>query len=230
MPEVIDCCKMNVCYYYEVRDYECILFDWDGTIGKSLDLWMNALKDTLNKNGYFFNDKEIGSDYELFRTRFSHIGNDTIDNIINEALLLSNDRIPMVELYAETFKTLTTLRENNKRLGVVTTSTHKQIDPLLEKHKMKQLFDAVICGDDVIQLKPHAEPIVAAMESLDAVKSQTVMVGDSDKDIVSAQNAGVDSILFYPPGHERFHDIQNLKNLEPTYIIQEFREIISIVN
>jgi phosphoglycolate phosphatase-like HAD superfamily hydrolase len=54
------------------------------------------------------------------------------------------------------------------------------------------------------------------------------MVGDSASDIGAANNAGVDSILFFPPSHSRFYDIEKLKNLQPTYIIEDFRDIVRI--
>ncbi len=43
---------MSLCYDTGVKSYDYILFDWDGTIAKTLNLWMDALKDTLRKHGY----------------------------------------------------------------------------------------------------------------------------------------------------------------------------------
>jgi pyrophosphatase PpaX len=212
-----------------MKRYTYILFDWDGTIGKTLDIWSNALKDTLSKYGHSFDQTKIGADYELFRTRFRHLGQQTVDDIIEEALASSKRNIPSVELYEQSVEVLTMLHENNRKLGLVTTSVHNDIDPLLENFSMRQLFDVVVCGDDVIKQKPDAEPILAAVELLGAIKSATIMVGDSGKDIIASQNAGVDSILFYPPEHRNFHDIQYLKSLEPTYSVKELREIIDIV-
>lgn len=210
-----------------MKRYTYILFDWDGTIGRTLDIWSNALKDTLDKHGYSF-EEGISANYELFRVRFQHLGDHVLDDIIKEALAISKRNIPSVELYERSVEVLTILHERNIKLGLVTTSVHSDIDPLLENFGMRQLFDVVVCGDDTIQQKPDADPIIVAMKSLDAIKLKTIMVGDSDKDILAAQNAGVDSVLFYPPEHRKFHDIQDLKNLEPTYIINELREIIDI--
>jgi phosphoglycolate phosphatase-like HAD superfamily hydrolase len=60
-------------------------------------------------------------------------------------------------------------------------------------------------------------------------KSQAVMIGDSDKDLGAANNAGIDSILFYPPEHKKFYDLDKLRQLGPTYIVDDFRKIVEIV-
>ncbi len=211
-----------------MKQYQYVLFDWDGTIGKTLNIWSDALKSTLSKNGYSFNEAEIGADYGLFKAAFQHLGNQALDDIVQDALAISKREIPSVELYNRAVDVLTILHKN-KKLGLVTTSLHCDIDPLLKNYGLQQLFDTVVCGDDVKQQKPNAEPILAAMGLIGAVKSATIMVGDSDKDIMAAKNAGVDSILFYPPEHRRFHDIQALKSLRPTYIIKKLSEIINIV-
>jgi pyrophosphatase PpaX len=213
-----------------MKHYTYILFDWDGTIGKTLDIWFNALKDALAKKGYDFDEAEIGANYEVFRTRFQHLGSQIVEDIIKEALATSKRNISAVQLYERTNEVLDILHKDNKKLGIVTTSTHRDIDPLLESFGLGQLFEVVVCGDDVIQQKPDAEPVLMAMKSLGATKSTTVMIGDSSKDITAAQNAGVDSILFYPESHQRFHDIQHLKSLQPTYVIKELGEIIDIAN
>lgn len=208
-----------------VKQYDYILFDWDGTIAKTLDIWMEALKETLEKNGHNLTDEQIGADYTLFRSRFNNLGKDTLDGIINEALALSSKNMPSVKFYEGHLGLINLLKQNNRRLGIVTTSAHSVIEQLLNEQAMAKLFDVLIAGDDVLNQKPHGEPITKAISALSAVKSRTIMVGDSDKDIISAQNAGIDSVLFYPPEHSRFHNITYLRSLGPTYVAGSFQEI-----
>jgi pyrophosphatase PpaX len=208
-----------------MNQYDYVLFDWDGTIAKTLDVWMESLKVALVKRGYSFTDRQIGADYELFKSRFSELGDKTLGAVIEEALMLSNKSIPTVKMYEDNVRVLNLLRKNNKQLGVVTTSEHATISQLLKQHDMASLFDVVIGGDDVANQKPHAEPIIKALDALSATKSRTVMVGDSDKDILSAQNAGIDSVLFYPPEHANYHDIKYLMSLRPTYVVGSYQEI-----
>jgi pyrophosphatase PpaX len=212
-----------------MSSYDYLLFDWDGTIAKTLNIWSDALKEILAQRGHSFVETEIGANYEIFREQNHHLGTAEVDYIVNQALLLSDDKMPLVELYSDQLKTLALLQQAHKKLGIVTTSKHAIIDALLDKHDMANLFDVVVCGDDVTQQKPHAEPIDTAIRLLSAKKVRTLMIGDSDKDILSARNAGIDSVLFYPPEHKRFHDIAYLKSLNPTYVIESFTELLDIV-
>ena len=82
-----------------MKRYRYILFDWDGTIGKTLNIWSDALQATLSKKGFSYNEAAIGANYELFRTQFKHLGNETLDDIVEEALVISNSQIPSVILY-----------------------------------------------------------------------------------------------------------------------------------
>ena len=55
------------------------------------------------------------------------------------------------------------------------------------------------------------------------------MIGDSRKDLEAANNAGVDSILYYPAIHENSHDLEMLLTYEPTYVVKSLLEIKEIV-
>lgn len=214
-----------------MSNYEYVLLDWDGNLAKTLDIWLEALRVPLEKRGHFLSDKEIGANFGALRQRLEAQGyqDEDIDNIVNEADAIAAKNIPSVELYPDVLEVLESLRVSNKQLALITTSEHKHIDALLAKYNMHQLFDAVVCGDDVTHHKPHAEPIEKALKLLGGTKEQAVMIGDSDKDLGAAQAAGTDSILFYPPEHKKFHDLDKLKELRPTHIVSDFREILDIV-
>lgn len=211
-----------------MQQYEYLLFDWDGTLAKTLDIWFDKLRESLKAHGHFIDDAEIGANYADFKQRFELQGFTELDPIINQAMAESNKAIPKVELYPDTLETLVQLHQASKKLALVTASEHHQIDPLLQKYSLIEVFDAVVCGDDTAQLKPHPEPLEKAMKLLGAQASETLMVGDSENDILAAKNAGIDSALFYPPSHQAFHNFDALKALEPNHIIANLREIIHL--
>lgn len=77
--------------------------------------------------------------------------------------------------------------------------------------------------------KPHPEPLEKALRLLGGTKTGAVMIGDSDKDLGAANNTGVDSILFYPSEHKKFYNLARLKQLNPTYVVDDFRQVLEIV-
>ena len=210
--------------------YQYILLDWDGNLAKTLDVWLNALRVPLESRGHFLDDKEIGADFVALRDRLEAHGYSGVDSIISEADTIATKMAPSVELYPDALEVLEALHKAGKKTALVTTSEHAYIDPLLKKYGMDRLFDAIVCGDDVEYHKPNPEPILRAISILNADPARTIMIGDSAKDIIGAQNAGIDSILFYPPGHERFFNIEHLQNLKPSYIVNDFRDVLSIVS
>jgi pyrophosphatase PpaX len=212
-----------------MQKYRHILFDWDGTLAKTLDIWLISLSNALQKRNYSFSDTEIGANYELFRKRFEAKGYTGADDIINEALNEANKNVLNVELYSSAVDTLEMIHNSGRKIGLVTTSTHGQIDPLLKHFRLVDLFDSVICADDTKMQKPDPEPILKAMQILGATHDSTILIGDSQKDILAAHGAGISSMLFYPKSHEKFHDIEMLKSLDPTYVIHSLKEINKII-
>ena len=217
------------CYYEVMKEYRYILFDWDGNLAKTLDLWQKSLRIPLEKRGHFLTDKEIGANFGALKERLESQNYKDVDSIISEASEIAAQLLPSVELYPDALAVIEALNNSGKQVALVTTSRHDYIDPLLEKYNMVKLFDAIVCGDDVSHHKPHPEPILKALALLNGEASRAVMIGDSRKDIEAASSAGIDSILFYPPSHERFHNLDNLLSSEPTHMVTDFREILKIV-
>lgn len=59
------------------------------------------------------------------------------------------------------------------------------------------LFDTTVCGDDTALRKPHADPIIKAIDNLNLpVDTNTWYIGDSTTDTISAKKAHVTSVFF----------------------------------
>jgi pyrophosphatase PpaX len=212
-----------------MQRYTTVLFDWDGTLARTLDIWLASLRSALQKRGHFLTDTEIGANYDTFRQWFEAHGHGNAAQLIDEALHIAHGDIPEVVLYPDARLVLERLHTKGIRLGLVTTSRHRAVDPLLRKYELESLFTVIVCGDDVTALKPDPEPLLQAMARLEAVPAQTLMVGDSASDIQAAKSAGIDSILFYPPAHETFYVFQDLQLLQPTHTIHDLRAIVTLI-
>lgn len=81
------------------------------------------------------------------------------------------------------------------QLGIVTTKTAKYSRVLMEHFGVMEYFEVLIGREDVKHPKPHKEPIERALNSFENVqKEQVYMIGDTELDILSANNAGVKSV------------------------------------
>ena len=79
-------------------------------------------------------------------------------------------------------------------LGIVTTKTGKYSQVLMEHFDLMKYFEVLIGREHVTEPKPHAEPILKALESLDTDGKEIWMIGDTKLDLISAENAGVNSV------------------------------------
>lgn len=64
-----------------------------------------------------------------------------------------------------------------------------------------EIFDTIVCGDDVEHRKPHPDLVLRAMANLGMTASQGCWyVGDSTTDIVAAKTAGVTAVFYNGAG------------------------------
>lgn len=209
--------------------YQYILLDWDGNLAKTMDIWLEACRAPIEKRGKKLTDEEVAASFGAFAQHIKQWGYDDVEAIIDEADIIAKQKLPNVELYPDALAVLESLHGAGKKLALITTSPHANIKHLLDKYNIGQFFQVIVANDDTEHHKPHPEPLEKAMALLGASKEESVMIGDSDKDLGAAYNAGIDSILFYPPEHAKFYKISKLQQLNPTHIVSDFRKILDIV-
>lgn len=84
------------------------------------------------------------------------------------------------------------LASKHAKLAVVTTKTSKYSRILLEHLGVAQFFSAIIGKDDVINAKPHPEPILKALKALEFGDLENAfMIGDTIMDAKAAKSAGI---------------------------------------
>ena len=206
-----------------------VLLDWDGTLAKTLDIWLDACRSAINMQRVSKSDEEIGSSFGQFPQFLKTWKVENIQLAIEETDKIAKKKLPDVELYPDALFVLDELKKRSKKLALITTSPLENIEQLLVKHELMSTFDVIIHGDDVKNHKPHPESLELALKKLNGTREEAVMIGDSDKDIGASTNAGTDSILFYPPEHKKFYDVNTLRKLKPTFVISDFKDIIQLV-
>ncbi len=97
-------------------------------------------------------------------------------------------------------------------LGIVTTKTGKYSRVLMEHFELMEYFDVLIGREDVQNPKPHAEPILKALEVIEPKKREVWMIGDTKLDLICAKNAGVRSIGVLS-GYDNFETLKEFTNI-----------------
>ena len=178
---------------------ENFIFDIDGTLIDTIDMYMPAMIDTLAQHGHpVAPDKVEQTKHELFgitgryALRLAGISQDEIPAIQQDWFKLAYqraDRAKVIEGIPEMLNTLA-----NRKDAKIAIATSKLADEYQEyfvnKYDFAKLFKVAITSADTKKHKPAPDPILAAMDKMGADPATTVYVGDTINDMKAAHAAG----------------------------------------
>lgn len=209
-----------------MKEYDAYLFDWDGCLATTLESWVKVYRETYGEYNLHPTDRQIAEKFGDWESGMSMgVPREKFDEFVDKIKTRAHAAVAQAPLYEGAQEALAKLKKKGKKVALLTTSVRETIDAVLTHHDLVQLFDLIVTGSDVANQKPHPECIEFALKELSISKAQAVMVGDSSRDLEAANNAGVDSILFYPPSHESFYDLKSLELLSPTKTISSWSEL-----
>ncbi len=195
---------------------KAVLFDLDGVLVDSLEAWFKLFNKTL---------KHFGREEFTFERFMENVWGGPIERDAEEFFGKPLDEVKAyyfdnfdefkkdLKLFPNTKQILTKLKNKNLKLGLVTNTPKKQTYKLLDYLKLREYFDAVVCGDEVRNGKPAPDMILEACKRLDVKPNDAVIVGDTPADVLSCKNAGCLSIGFKVDGDKKIDDLKELVEL-----------------
>lgn len=78
--------------------------------------------------------------------------------------------------------------------GLITNASKETVYRILDKFEIFDLFDVIICQEDVKQPKPNPECYLKAINILNVEKLNCIAIEDSDTGINAAKTAGIPTI------------------------------------
>jgi pyrophosphatase PpaX len=124
-------------------------------------------------------------------------------------------------------RALETLRDERRKLGIVTAKRKATIRLAFRVlPHLEPFFDVVVGADDTERHKPHPDPILHALEQLDAAPESAAYVGDSPFDIQAAKAAGVLAVAVTWGG---IHETARLEREEPDAIVSSPEELLGVL-
>ena len=180
------------------------IFDLDGTLFDTKDVNYNAYKNAVKIAGidvnidyYNFCNLYNGKNYKDFLPKI-------IPNISEEQMkIIHNLKKSIYIKYLDKAKKNNLLflmiQEINKTfyISIVTNASKKNVEDILEKFAVKDLFDLLITQEDVETPKPSAEGFLKAMNYFNISKKDTIIFEDSEIGIQAAIQSGVDYLKVY---------------------------------
>ncbi|AUA30168.1 hydrolase, HAD superfamily, IA subfamily [Clostridioides difficile] len=182
-----------------MQKVEGIIFDMDGVLFDSerisLEFWM----ETFEKYGYTMT-KEI----------YTSVMGRNRKGIIEGLTDIYDSSVPIIDLYDEKTKNMiefmerkgapiklgvneliSFLKENGYKMAVATSTKRERAVKRLAKANLKDYFDAIVCGDDVVNSKPNPEIFLKAAKKINVNPQNCIVIEDSPMGVEAAYNGGI---------------------------------------
>ncbi len=174
-----------------------IIFDFDGTLAR-LNIDFGKMRQEVDAliSGYGMDPLRLHNGFILEKMNEAALilkrqAPDLSETFLAEAYArietLEIEAARTGELFAMTRPLLETLQKNEIRTGIITRNCARAVYTVFPD--ILSCCPVVVCRDDVRQVKPHPEHILAALNRLGADPETALMIGDHPLDIDTGRNA-----------------------------------------
>ena len=224
----------------ENRKFEvnAVLFDLDGTLIDSAPIYYQIIDIVFERLGVPPASRETlqeamdDGDFDWDFVLPANMKNRK-DKLIAEARVIIDDiappmfrkQIKLIPGAAEVCKKITT---QGKLIGLVTSTPGDYISVKLgplRKAGIEKMLQIIVTADDVVNKKPHAEPLIKGSQKLGIAVDKCVYVGDTRVDIRAGNAAGMKTVGVLTG----FDDYGALKKENPDAIIDSIARLNEII-
>ena len=208
------------------KKFDAVLFDIDGTLLDTKELIFQAFYHTLLKcnismtreQAFSFPGMKLAEYYKFFAPDF-----DT-EELSAEHRKFQDKNLHLTKIFPNVSETLDQLFKAGFKKAAVTNRGGGSVTPTLELTNILHYFSAIVTVDDVVNPKPHPEPIVKALALLNVKPHRAIMIGDTEVDIIAGREAGVQTIGVSYGFHGR-----RIAESKPDFIVRDIKDILSII-
>lgn len=188
---------------------KALILDFDGTMVNSLPLWHEVDLEFLGKRNIELPDDLLGiiegmNLYDCavyFKERF--LLTESEEMIIDEWKTLIREKykeLPLKDGLSEL------LEEWLGPIAIASSSERDLIDSVLKKHKLEDVFSAIVTTAEVGASKPLPDVYLEAARQLGYHPSHCYVIEDTHTGVLGANNAGMTSIAFYDEMNKKWEE------------------------
>lgn len=207
-----------------------ICFDLDGTLVHSAKTIYKTTTKTLDELEIHYSLPEekfnqmIGQHFKDIFEFFSVVVPD-FEHFISVYKSNYFNFIDYSELYEGTRDTLQKLKSFEMKITLLTTKAQDQAEKIISHFNLENYFDVIMGRRDGIPHKPSPEPLIMVCNELNISTAETLMVGDTELDILCGKNAGAKTCA----ATYGYRGLVLLNSYEPNYIIKGINEIVPVI-
>ena len=186
-----------------INNTNILLFDLDGTLVKTDDIYIAVWNDLLSKfnipcSKTLFDNcikgkndstflKYINS--EITESEIEHISKEKDDLFISKLMQIQSNTSILIDGVLSFFEKI-----KQHKIAIVTSSNRRSCNYILEKTGLIRYVDVIIASEDCTHHKPDPEPYLNAMKRFHGDKSRTFIFEDSYSGYCSAKRTEIDNI------------------------------------
>ncbi len=191
------------------KAYKLLVFDWDGTLMDSSAEIVHCFRSAATEVGLPPPSPEAVRDIiglgmrEAVARLFPDLDETTYQDLIQayRRFYFDPEREP-AQLFEGSLDLIEALERRGYLLAVATGKGRRGLDRALARTGLDRLFHFSRCVDEA-RSKPHPQMLLDIMDRLGAEPRETLMVGDTEYDLLMAANAGVDAVAVCCGAHDR---------------------------
>jgi pyrophosphatase PpaX len=210
--------------------FPVVLFDLDGTLIDSGPMIVASMKHAAKSVlGREIDEKVLAAAVggPGLAAQMQALAPDRVDDLVAAYREHNEPLHEELEAFWEVVEVLPRLREQGRRLGIVTAKRHATVRLAFDRlPELERNFDVVIGSDDTERHKPSPDPILAALDRLDAEPQEAAYVGDSPFDVRAAKAAGVFAVAVAWGG---IHADDVLQREEPDAFVRHAEELLGVL-
>ena len=198
--------------------YKLIIFDLDGTLLDTIDDLGAAVNHAMRLKGFPLHTRDeymkmVGHGARnLMRQALPecHKDDDMVEAAYNDFKVYYTDHI---DIHTQPFPgiqdLLTTLHQEGVLLAVASNKFQEGTEHLIKEFFPDIPFVAILGNRPDFPLKPNPEVVGEVLQKADVKREEAVMVGDSETDMETAANGGIQSIAV-GWGYRNMNDVPGL--------------------
>src|SRR5213080_4667653 len=206
--------------------FETVLFDLDGTVVDSGAIILASMRHaTREVLGIEYRDEELmhavgGPGLEA---QMAVLAPDRVEELVRVYRAHNEPLHDELEACAGMDDVLVRLKEEDRRLAIVTAKRRSTVELAFARVPLGHLFETVVGGDETERHKPDPEPLLLGAERLGAQPEDAAYVGDAPFDVQAAHAAGMHAVAVT---WGRIHDRGKLEREHPDAIVDAPGELL----
>ena len=187
--------------------YSLLVFDWDGTLIDSIEQITTSLQAASNIicNEEVTEEAARGVIGLGLQEAIKRLHPEKEQGLIEKMAdayrhhYLHENKVPS-HLFEGVTDMLDELKSTGFTLAIATGKSRGGLDHSITEHDVAHYFSTTRCAGEYLS-KPHPEMLLGIVNDTQTIAEQTLMIGDSEHDLMMANNAGIDSIAVTHGAH-----------------------------